>query len=152
MSIMLNTMLQNKPPIIYGDENQTRCFSYVDDCIACLEIMGLSDDTNGEIINIGPDENPITINKLTEFCANEVGFNEKPIYYESGRPQEVKHATCNSDKARKLLNYKTKFDIKESIRLTKDYIRKKGTKEFKYYLDIEINNEKVPRTWIHKYF
>ena len=37
MSIMLNRLMQNKPAIIYGDGTQTRCFSYIDDCIQCLE-------------------------------------------------------------------------------------------------------------------
>jgi UDP-glucose 4-epimerase len=37
MSIMINRNLQGKPAIIYGDGLQTRCFSYIDDCIQCLE-------------------------------------------------------------------------------------------------------------------
>ena len=152
MCIMLNRMLQNKPPIIYGDGEQTRCFSYVDDCITCLETMAYSNQTDGEIINIGPDEGAVTINELAELCANEMGFNSKPIYYKPGRPQEVKHATCSSEKARKLLNYQTKYDLKYAIKKTSDYIRSIGPKEFKYYLNIEINNEKTPETWTKKYF
>ena len=33
---MINRMLQGKAPIIYGDGMQTRCFSYIDDCLSCL--------------------------------------------------------------------------------------------------------------------
>lgn len=152
MSIMLNRMLQNKPPIIYGDGEQTRCFSYVDDCISCLEKMAYSNHTDGEIINIGPDEGEVTINQLAELCSNETGFNGNPIYYKPGRPQEVKHATCSSEKARKILNYKTIYSLEESVKKTANYIRLKGTKEFSYYLDIEINNEKTPETWTKKQF
>ena len=36
VSIMINRMLQNKAPIIYGDGEQKRCFSYIDDCLSCL--------------------------------------------------------------------------------------------------------------------
>ena len=36
VSIMLNRMMQKKAPIIYGDGEQKRCFSYIDDCISCL--------------------------------------------------------------------------------------------------------------------
>ena len=36
VSIMINRMLQGKAPIIYGDGEQTRCFSYIDDCLSCL--------------------------------------------------------------------------------------------------------------------
>ena len=44
------------------------------------------------------------------------------------------------------------FSLKDSIRETANYIKKKGPKDFKYYLDIEINNEKTPLTWTEKQF
>ena len=42
VSIMLNRILQNKAPIIYGDGEQKRCFSYIDDCLSCLIPMKAS--------------------------------------------------------------------------------------------------------------
>lgn len=152
MSIMLNRNLQGKPSIIYGDGTQTRCFSYVDDCVQCLEKMGTSENIVGETINIGPDEQEITIGQLAELCANETGLNEEPIYYTQGRPQEVKHATCSSDKARKLLGYKTTTTVEEAVTKTANWIREKGTKPFKYHLPLEIINEKTPKTWTEKRF
>ena len=56
VSIFLNRMLLGKSPIIYGDGNQKRCFSYVDDCIFCLLKMLDSKEVVGQVINIGPDE------------------------------------------------------------------------------------------------
>ena len=152
MSIMLNRNLLGKPSIIYGDGTQTRCFSYVGDCIQCLEKMGMDSNINNETINIGPDENPVTINELASLCANSTGYNGKPIYYSAGRPQEVKHATCSSDKARKLLNYKTTTNLEESVNKTKKWIQKNKPREFKYHLPIEIINEKTPKTWTEKRF
>ncbi len=150
MSIMLNRNLQGKPSMIYGDGTQTRCFSYVGDCVDCLEKMGTDNNLNQEIINIGPDEEHITINRLAELCANETGFNGKPEYFPQGRPQEVKHATCSSDKARSLLNYKTSTSLKQSVKRTANWIRKKGVKPFKYHLPLEIVNDKTPKTWKDK--
>lgn len=150
MSIMLNRNLMNQPAIIYGDGKQTRCFSYIDDCIVCLEKMGLDSSLNKEIINIGPDEEFITINDLADLCANETGFNGTPTYYDSGRPLEVKHAICSSDKARKLLNYKTSTTVREAVKHTANFIRMRGTQPFKYYLPIEINNDKIPKTWTER--
>ena len=49
---MVNLMLQ-KGPIIYGDGNQTRCFSDIDDCIQCLDKMCLDPNVKYETINIG---------------------------------------------------------------------------------------------------
>ena len=77
------------------------------------------------------------------------GFNQKPIYVED-RPQEVKHAVCSSDKARKLLKYKTTVDLKDGIQKTYEYIKKKGAKRFQYHIDLEIVNDKTPLTWKNK--
>jgi len=147
LSIFINRNLQNKPAIIYGDGNQKRCFSYIDDVIYCLEKLALDKKINKEIINIGPDEEEVTINEIAEMVANKTGFNGKPIYV-SDRPKEVKFATCNANKSRKLLNYQTKTSLKEAIIKTSKFIKDNGVKEFKYYLPVEIINKKTPETWM----
>ena len=63
------------------------------------------------------------------------------------RPQEVKEASCSSDKARKLLDYKTKTSLKESVKLTANCIRSRGTKNFIYNLPVEIKSDITPKTW-----
>jgi len=149
VSIMINRMLQSKAPIIYGDGEQKRCFSYIDDCLSCLIPMLDQKDLNKQIINIGPDEEFVTINEIAEICSNITGFNLPPIY-KPGRPREVKHATCSADKARMLLNYKTSISLKDGIQKTFDYIKKRGVKPFDYNIEIEINNELTPKTWTQK--
>lgn len=146
LSIMANRNLQGKPSIIYGDGEQQRCFSYVGDCVQCLEKMALDPNIVNQVINIGPDENPITINKAAEIVANVVGVNFPSIYYPD-RPQEVKIATCNSDKARKLLGYKTSTNTKEAIQKTVDYIKENGPRPFDYNYNLEIVNDLTPVTW-----
>ena len=146
---MINRMLQGKAPIIYGDGNQTRCFSYIDDCLSCLIPMLDQKDLNKQIINIGPDEEFVTINKVAELCSNITGINLQPIYRKD-RPQEVKHAICSADKARKLLNYKTTVTLKDGIQKTFEYIKNRGAKPFEYHIDLEINNDLTPDTWKNK--
>jgi len=149
VSIMINRMLQKKAPIIYGDGKQKRCFSYIDDCISCLVPMLDQKNLNKQIINIGPDEEFVTINEVSEICSNITGNNLQPIYRKD-RPQEVKHATCSADKARKLLNYKTKTSLKQGIEETFNYIKKRGTKPFNYHINLEIKNDLTPETWLQK--
>ena len=117
VSIMINRMLQGKAPIIYGDGEQKRCFSYIDDCLSCLIPMLDQKNLNKQIVNIGPDEEFVTVNKIAEICSNITGVNLPPIY-KPGRPREVKHATCSADKARNLLNYKTSVSLKDGIQKT----------------------------------
>ena len=150
-SIMINLMLQNRQPIIYGDGKQKRCFSYIDDDLFCLKEMATNKKILGQTINIGPDEEFITINELAEKIANQLQVNLNPRYMR-GRPQEVLEATCSADKARKLLNYKTKTSLDDGISKMIEYIKSKGPKKFRYHLDIEIINSKTPDTWKKKIF
>ena len=149
VSIMINRMLQGKAPIIYGDGKQTRCFSYIDDCLSCLLPMLNQKNLNKQTINIGPDEEFVTINKIAELCSNITGINLPPIH-KKDRPKEVKHATCSADKARSLLNYKTSVSLEEGIKKTFDYIKSRGTRPFDYNINLEINNELTPSTWKNK--
>ena len=68
------------------------------------------------------------------------------------RPNEIKHALCSSDKARKILNYKTTVTLDESIDKVINFIKKNGTKKFEYNYELEIKNEKTPKTWIDQIF
>ena len=150
MSIMINRNLQNKPAIVYGDGQQTRCFSYVGDCINCLEKMALDPNIVGEIINIGPDEGTITVKELADLVAQECDIRKDNIWppiHMPDRPREVKHASCTAVKARKLLDYETKTDLRKAIQETVAYVRKKGPKPFDYSYPLEIVSDKTPRTW-----
>lgn len=150
-SIMINLMLQGRQPIIYGDGKQKRCFSFIDDCIYCLKEMAFRENIVGETINIGPDEEFVEIIELAETTANLLGFNLNPQFFPD-RPQEVKLASCSADKARELLNYKTSIPLREGLSQMIDYIKKRGPAPFKYHLDLEIINEKTPRTWSERLF
>ena len=103
-SIMINRCLQGLPPIIYGDGMQTRCFSFIQDVLNCLMTACLDDEPLGHVINVGPDEEVITINELATKICKMTNFNGSPEFLPA-RPQEVKHAVCSSDKARRILDY-----------------------------------------------
>lgn len=150
-SIMANLMIQGRQPIIYGDGTQIRCFSDINDDIDCLLKFAEEPSAVGETFNIGPDEYPVTINQLAEELANILGFNLNPIY-KTGRPQEVKFATCSSDKIRRFFNYETKNTLQDSLKKLINYIEARGPKKFEYHLPIEILSRKTPSTWTEKIF
>ena len=149
ISIMINRLLQNHPAIIFGDGEQKRCFSYIDDCISCLLPLIDQKNANKQIINIGPDEEYVSINEVFKIISNITGSNLEPIY-EPDRPREVKYATCSANKARKLLNYKTKTTLYEGIKETYEYIKKRGVRDFNYHLALEIINDLTPEVWYKK--
>lgn len=146
VSIFINRMLQGQQPIIYGDGEMTRSFSFIQDCVDPMVKMATQPGLNGEIINIGPDEDPITINELAGHLAKLLDFDLKPIYV-GARPREVQVATCSSDKARKLLGYKTSVSLNTGLSGMIEWIRAHGTKQFSYHLPIEIDSPLLPSTW-----
>jgi UDP-glucose 4-epimerase len=151
VSIMINLMLQKRKPIIYGDGNQKRTFSDIDDCIYCLDKLLTDPNIISQVVNIGPDEEFISINELYHLLSNKLKFNLEPKYLKD-RPNEVKEATCSADKARKILDYKTSVTLDRSIDKIINYIREKGPKNFQYNYPLEINNEKTPIAWKEKLF
>lgn len=148
-SIMINRMLQSKQPIIYGDGEQKRCFSFIEDVVSPIAKAVNSNVVDGQVVNIGPDEEFISINYLAKIIAKELDFELQPIYHPE-RPQEVYLANCSADKARKLLAYNTTTFLEEGIRKLVEWIKVNGSKEFKYHLPIEIKNTKTPKTWTDK--
>lgn len=148
-SIMANLMLQGRPPFIYGDGEQIRCFSHVEDCLSSLLTLGLSDHGVGQTVNIGPDEEFVSINQLFRQLKDLVGFEGQAIYVPD-RPQEVKHAFCSSERARRQLGYKTTRSLDQGLGDIVDYIRRVGPRKFRYHLDIEIRNPRTPRTWTER--
>ncbi|MFD1597930.1 NAD-dependent epimerase/dehydratase family protein [Halobellus rarus] len=146
-SIFINRMLQGKQPVIYGDGEQKRCFSFVQDCVRPLKKLAHQDVVVGETINIGPDDNFITINTLAEVIADILKFDLDPIYMKD-RPQEVKLANCSADKSRRLLGYETQYTLRDGLEEMVDYIQREGPREFDYdHLELEIVNDKTPETW-----
>ncbi len=146
VSIMINRMLQGKQPVIYGDGKQTRTFSFVQDCVDPLIKMGTIPRLSGEVINIGPDTETVSINELARILGELMSFEVDPIYV-ADRPREVRDATCSADKARKLLGYQTKVTLREGLQTMIDWISAHGTKPFTYHLPIEIDSPLVPETW-----
>lgn len=151
IAITMNRILQGKPPIIYGDGSQRRCFSFVSDVVPCLVQMATSDDKDilGRVVNIGPDTGEVSINELCELVSAEMGYSGAPIYYPR-RPAEVHHANCSGELSRGLLGYKPKTPLQEGIHIMAEWIKKVGPKDFRYHLPVEIKTDKTPKTWANQ--
>ena len=145
-SIMINRMLQGKQPIIYGNGEQKRCFSFMQDVTDPLMIACETDVADGRIVNIGPDEEFVTINELAQKLSTILDFKLDPIYM-PGRPQEVFHANCSANLARELLNYKTTTSLESGLVELVNWIKSKGARQFNYHLPLEFVTDKTPKTW-----
>lgn len=141
-AIMINRCKQGKPPIVYGDGLQERCFSPIADCLPSL-IKIIHGEADGEIINIGPDNGQITVKSLAERICNITGYNGE-IQHIPDRPNEVKMAYTSSDKARNLLGYEPRQSLEECLREMDIWI---DPKPFIYDFPQEIITAAMPATW-----
>lgn len=159
VAIMINRMLQDKQPVIYGDGSQVRCFSYINDVLGCFEkiiedsvaFYNKNYDIGIPVINIGPDEGEMTILQLAQEIAKQLNFTLDSIFLK-GRPLEVHHATCSSEKIKRLYAYKTEYTTEQAIAAMIEDIKFRGPKPFRYWTRPEIVNEKTPRTWLNDDF
>lgn len=144
--IMINRMLQGRQPVIYGDGLQMRCFSDISDIVDPIVKLVETDVADGETINIGPDNNFITINELAERIAKLIDFKLDPIYLPD-RPKEVRFANCSADKARGMLDYNPSTKLDDTLSNMINYVRDRGSQDFNFYLPVEIVNDLTPITW-----
>lgn len=147
VGIFINRMLAGKKFFIYGDGDQTRAFSYIDDVIPYFAKCGF-EDIDGEIINIGPVEE-YSINHLASEVMKNFDNPPKPEYV-ADRPLEVKHAFCTNDKAIKLLGYETSTQFSEGVVKMVKWAKEKGAQKTIYLDELEIVNDKTPITWLKK--
>ncbi len=150
-AIFVNRLLLGKKVIIYGDGSQKRSFSPIGACInAIIRLINTNRFKSGEVFNIGPHGNEISIKdlayKLAHYCNVYPHFDYLP-----DRPREVKNAYCSSDKAIKELNYNPNMTSNEELyKEIVNWVRDRGPAEFNYKLPIEIYKDNTPRTWTEK--
>ncbi len=148
-AIFINMMLQGRQPYIYGDGNQKRCFSFISDVIDPLLCMATEKSCVGQVINIGPDKEFVTINELAGTIAQLLDFDLKPQHIKS-RPQEVYLANCSADKARRMLGYEPQVELVTGLEIMIDWIKTRGPQPFLHHVELEIDRPNVPETWSKK--
>ena len=143
VSLIVNQMLQDQSPVIYGDGEQKRGFSPVQDLIPLFHEILFGEKAKNQVINIGPDEETISLNELIQFLNQITGKNLK-ANYKPFRPLEIKNALCSSNKARQLLNYKKVSSLKKALEELVKWIDSQGPTKFSYNQMAEIPTASAP--------
>ena len=104
---------QNKPPIIEGDGNNIRSFTFVDDVVQA-NILAFQSNVNHEFINIA-SEDMTSINELAKMMIKMSGLDLKPIYDEP-RKGDIKKSNADISKAKEVLKWDTKITLEEGLK------------------------------------
>ena len=124
ISLFATALLDGRQPIIYGDGEQTRDFTYVtnvvDGVLRACDARGAS----GEVINVATGGR-ISLNELLRTMNRIVGTNTKAVY-QDGRAGDVRDSQADITKARELLGYVPIVDFEEGLRHTLDWARREA--------------------------
>ncbi len=114
ISRFIKRVSQGKPPIIFGDGEQTRDFIFVKDTI---EAIILAAETNAVgLFNIAGGKST-TVNELAQLVIKIMGANMEPVHQEP-RPGDVKHSLADIARARTTFGYEPKYDLKAGLKET----------------------------------
>ena len=114
---LINSLLENKPPIIDGDGKQTRDFIYIDDVVGAM-IVGAKSKKK-EIFNVGSGQE-VSINELYKKIAKILNKKIKPKYLLS-REVGLRRSALDFSKIKKALHWKPKYSLEEGLRKTTEW-------------------------------
>lgn len=116
----ITSALEGRPLTIYGDGEQTRDFTFIEDVIQA-NLLAMSSDNEGSF-NIAYGEN-ISINELAEKVIELTSSSSEIIHVEP-RAGDVRHSLADITKAKKELGYEPKYSLDEGLAKTIEWFRK----------------------------
>jgi len=143
VTIFMNALLKGEAYNIYGDGEQVRSFTYIDDLADPLAKCAYLAAAKNHTYNMGTDTR-LTINELSKLIQEVAGKKIKPHYLPS-RPQEVHEAVSNHSQADQVFGvYAT--PTKEALKRTWEWVEAQGPQDAKYQ-KLEINSPLIPENW-----
>lgn len=114
--------LTGKRPVVHGDGEQARDFTFIDDVVDANLLAAASEPAFGEVLNVGGGAQPTSVNEVLRIVAKLTGTNPNPIH-EPPREGDVRLTEANIAKARELIGYDPKVSIQEGLERTVAHFR-----------------------------
>ena len=118
----VTAILRDQPPTIYGDGEQSRDFTYVDNVVQANLLAARAKETHGEVINVACGE-AVTVNAIIGMINQLLGKNVKPIYVPA-RAGDVKHSLADITAARNLIGFQPVILFREGLEKSIDWYRR----------------------------
>jgi len=114
ITLFINRLLNNEPPIIYGDGEQTRDFVNIQDVVRANMLAMNSKNAVGGIFNIATGE-PCTINRLVDLLLSVTGKKQLCPMHEAPRLGDIRHSYADISKSQRVLEYKPQISLREGL-------------------------------------
>src|SRR5579863_62267 len=120
----ITQMLRGEQPTIFGDGEQSRDFTYIDNAVeANLLACQASSSAAGNVFNVATGRR-VTLNETFQLLRGMTSYSGQPNYG-SERGGDIKHSLADIARAEKHLGYKPKVDFEEGLRRTVQWYRGK---------------------------
>jgi len=120
VSRFISDLLGGQQPVIYGDGEQSRDFTYIDNVVDANLKAAESTQGIGEVINIANGER-ISLNQLLSELISLTGKTGVVADYQEPRAGDVKHSLADITRARTLLGYEPRVNLRSGLQLTIDW-------------------------------
>jgi nucleoside-diphosphate-sugar epimerase len=120
VSRFISALLGNERPVIYGDGEQSRDFTYIDNIVAANLSAANAPGAPGKVINVANGER-ITLNQLLAELKELTGRHDVNADYAEPRVGDVRHSLADNSLARELLGYESKIGLREGLQRTIDW-------------------------------
>lgn len=117
----LTALLEKRRPVVFGNGEQTRDFTYIENVVQANLLAATSPDAIGTAMNIGCGER-ISLNSVLQLAGELLGIAVEADYRES-RPGDVRDSLADISKAQRLLGYDPKINFREGLARTLDAFR-----------------------------
>jgi nucleoside-diphosphate-sugar epimerase len=117
----IDAMLEGHSLIIFGDGEQSRDFTYIDNVVQANLLAMHVDRLNGEPINIACGKRT-SLNQLLAILYDIFGSKVSPIYQEA-REGDVRHSLADIQKGKQILNYEPTIGIEAGLKKTVEYFK-----------------------------
>jgi UDP-glucose 4-epimerase len=117
----VTAILKDEPPTVFGDGEQSRDFTYVDNVVDANLLAARVKHTAGEVINIACGQ-AVTVNETIDIINELLGKNIEPIYTDP-RPGDVRHSLADITLAQKTMAYRPKVPFREGLQLAINWYR-----------------------------
>jgi nucleoside-diphosphate-sugar epimerase len=120
ISRFISALLSDQRPVIYGDGEQSRDFTYIDNVVAANLRAAETTKGIGQIINIANGER-VTLNQLLDQLKKLTGRNNLQADYQDLRKGDVRDSLADITRAREFLGYSPDVDLQTGLKLTMDW-------------------------------
>jgi nucleoside-diphosphate-sugar epimerase len=124
ISKFITSLLGGEPPVVFGDGEQSRDFTYVANVVEANLRAAEAPGAAGQVINLGLNQRT-TLNQVLDELQKIIGTNLSPRY-ESPRVGDIRHSLAETTRAEKLLGFKPVVGLSEGLRYTVEWYRENG--------------------------